>query len=163
MKSVTDINPGRKLPEAFICPQTNFHLRSKRIPNSGFKDSCSFEFGYLVESELRVVGGKERRLQKKTPLSYLTAPQADGTSGDGTGGTTGGNTGGNTTPATPPAAVTTTLATSCLRLTVEPSKRRGGKKKDGMLTGNAVGILSFFYLGDKRFGGMEKYSYLCGD
>jgi len=29
------------------------------------------------------VGGKERRVQKKTPISYLLAPQADGNGGEG--------------------------------------------------------------------------------
>ena len=36
-----------------------------------------FEWGYLVESEVRTVGGKQKRFQKKTPLSYVLAPQAD--------------------------------------------------------------------------------------
>ena len=36
-----------------------------------------FEFGYLVESEVRTVGGKEKRYQKKTPLSYVLAPAPD--------------------------------------------------------------------------------------
>jgi hypothetical protein len=40
-----------------------------------------FEFGYLVESEVRTVGGKQKRYQKKTPLSYVLAPQADGNGG----------------------------------------------------------------------------------
>ena len=52
-----------------------------------------FEFGYLVESEVRIVNGKERRVQKKTPLNYVLAPAADGTSGGGSDGT---NQGGGT-------------------------------------------------------------------
>jgi hypothetical protein len=36
-----------------------------------------FEFGYVVESEKRTVNGKEKRVQKKTPISYVLAPQAD--------------------------------------------------------------------------------------
>ena len=35
------------------------------------------EWGYLVESEVRTVGGKQKRFQKKTPLSYVLAPTAD--------------------------------------------------------------------------------------
>ena len=50
-----------------------------------------------VESEKRTVNGKERRFQNKTPLSFILAPAADGTtSGGDTGGSTGGNTGGST-------------------------------------------------------------------
>ena len=41
------------------------------------KKECVFEWGYLVESEVRTVGGKEKRFQKKTPLSYVLAPTAD--------------------------------------------------------------------------------------
>ena len=35
-----------------------------------------FEFGYVVESEKRTVNGKEKRVQKKTPISYVLAPAA---------------------------------------------------------------------------------------
>ena len=35
--------------------------------------------------EKRTVGGKEKRVQKKTPISYLLAPTADNTAG-GEGG-----------------------------------------------------------------------------
>jgi hypothetical protein len=42
-----------------------------------------FEFGYLVESEVRIVGGKEKRYQKKTPLSYVLAPAPDNAGGNG--------------------------------------------------------------------------------
>ena len=36
-----------------------------------------FEYGYVVQSEIRTVNGKQRRVQKKTPISYLMAPAAD--------------------------------------------------------------------------------------
>ena len=36
-----------------------------------------FEFGYVVESEIRTVDGKQKRVQKKTPISYLMAPAPD--------------------------------------------------------------------------------------
>ena len=41
------------------------------------KKECVFEWGYLVESEVRTVGGKQKRFQKKTPLTYVLAPAAD--------------------------------------------------------------------------------------
>ena len=45
------------------------------------KKECVFEWGYLVESEVRTVGGKEKRFQKKTPLTYVLAPTADNAGG----------------------------------------------------------------------------------
>ena len=65
-----------------------------------------FTFGYLVESEKRTVNGKVRRVQKKTPISYLLAPVGDNAgggnggsqSGDGSqsgGGTNSGGSGGD--------------------------------------------------------------------
>lgn len=76
------------------------NTKGEKLTSRALKDECLFEFGYLVESEKRIVGGKERRVQKKTPLSYLLAPTADGGSdgsgNSGSGGTTGGGTtGGN--------------------------------------------------------------------
>ena len=54
-------------------------------PNEAFKEQCVFEYGYVVESEVRTVGGKPKRFQKKTPISYVLAPQADGNGGGGNG------------------------------------------------------------------------------
>jgi nucleoid DNA-binding protein len=71
------------------------NTKGEKLTSRAFKAECLFEWGYLVESEKRTVNGKERRVQKKTPLSYILAPEDDGTEGggDNTGG--GGNTGGN--------------------------------------------------------------------
>ena len=78
------------------------NTKGEKLTSRALKEDCIFTFGYLVESEKRTVNGKEKRFQKKTPLSYVLAPSADGgTSGGGTtgGGTTpGGNTGGNDNP-----------------------------------------------------------------
>ena len=60
------------------------NTKGEKLTSRAFKDECIFEFGYLVESEVRTVGGKEKRFQKKTPLSYVLAPTADN-SGDGNG------------------------------------------------------------------------------
>ena len=51
-----------------------------------------------MESEVRMVGGKERRVQKKTPISYLLAPAADGNGGGNNGGSSqnGGTQSGGT-------------------------------------------------------------------
>ena len=71
--------------------------KGEKLTSRAMKDECLFTFGYLVESEKRIIDGKEKRIQKKTPISYILAPEADGTTGGETGGgSTGGNTGGNT-------------------------------------------------------------------
>ena len=59
--------------------------KGEKLTSRAMKDECVFTFGYLVESEKRTVNGKVRRVQKKTPLSYLLAPQADGNGGGGNG------------------------------------------------------------------------------
>ena len=51
--------------------------KGEKLTSRALKDECVFEFGYVVESEKRTVNGKERRVQKKTPISYLTAPAPD--------------------------------------------------------------------------------------
>ena len=61
------------------------NTKGEKLTSRAFKDECIFEFGYLVESEVRTVGGKEKRFQKKTPLTYVLAPTADN-SGDGGNG-----------------------------------------------------------------------------
>jgi nucleoid DNA-binding protein len=61
------------------------NTKGEKLTSRAFKEQCVFEFGYVVESEVRTVDGKERRVQKKTPISYLTAPQADNNGGGGNG------------------------------------------------------------------------------
>ena len=51
--------------------------KGEKLTSRAFKEQCIFEYGYLVESEVRTVGGKQRRFQKKTPIAYATAPAAD--------------------------------------------------------------------------------------
>ena len=75
-----------------------------------------------MESEVRAVNGKERRVQKKTLISYLTAPGADSNGGGGNGGGSsqnggtqsgGSQSGGNsqsTTLASPTISGTTPFA-----------------------------------------------------
>ena len=68
------------------------NIKGEKLTSRAFKEQCVFEFGYLVESEVRTVGGKERRVQKKTPISYLLAPASDGNSGGSNGGSQNGGT-----------------------------------------------------------------------
>ena len=76
-------------PEAMINGiKINFNpenSKGEQLTSRAFKDQCIFEFGYLVESEVRTVAGKQKRFQKKTPLTYVLAPTADN-SGDGGNG-----------------------------------------------------------------------------
>ena len=80
------------------------NTKGEKLTSRALKEDCIFTFGYLVESEVRIVNGKQRRFQKKTPLSYVMAPVADNAGGGGNGGTQSGggtnqgggtNTGGN--------------------------------------------------------------------
>ena len=76
-------------PEAMINGiKINFNpenSKGEKLTSRALKDDCIFTFGYLVESEIRTVGGKEKRFQKKTPLTYVLAPEADGNGGGGNG------------------------------------------------------------------------------
>ena len=76
-------------PEAMINGiHINFNpenSKGEKLTSRALKDDCIFTFGYLVESEIRTVGGKEKRFQKKTPLTYVLAPTADN-AGDGGNG-----------------------------------------------------------------------------
>ena len=51
--------------------------KGEKLTSRALKEDCIFTYGYLVQSEIRTVGGKQKRFQKKTPLSYVLAPQAD--------------------------------------------------------------------------------------
>ena len=53
------------------------NIKGEKLTSRAFKEECVFEFGYLVESEVRTVGGKEKRYQKKTPIAYVLAPQGE--------------------------------------------------------------------------------------
>ena len=53
------------------------NTKGEKLTSRALKDDCIFTFGYLVESEVRTVNGKQKRYQKKTPLTYVLAPEAD--------------------------------------------------------------------------------------
>ena len=61
------------------------NTKGEKLTSRAFKEQCVFEYGYVVESEVRTVGGKQKRYQKKTPLSYVLAPAADNAGGGGNG------------------------------------------------------------------------------
>ena len=53
------------------------NTKGEKLTSRAFKEQCIFEYGYVVQSEIRTVGGKQRRVQKKTPITYVLAPAAD--------------------------------------------------------------------------------------
>ena len=59
------------------------NTKGEKLTSRAFKEQCIFEYGYLVQSEIRTVNGKKRRVQQKTPIYYLMAPQADNAGGNG--------------------------------------------------------------------------------
>ena len=71
------------------------NTKGEKLTSRAFKAECLFEWGYLVESIKRTVNGKERRFQNKTPLSFILAPEADGTEGGSTGGSQSGSGSGS--------------------------------------------------------------------
>ncbi|MBO5632811.1 MAG: hypothetical protein J5965_27465 [Aeriscardovia sp.] len=83
--------------------------KDEELTSKKFKDQCSLQFAYLVETIKKVIGGKEKTYTLRTPLSAWGIAQADdegtseesGTSQSGSDSgstTTGGNSGsGGTT------------------------------------------------------------------
>ena len=78
------------------------NAQGEEITSKKFKDQCSLQFAYLVETIKKTIGGKEKSYTLRTPLSAWGIVDAEGeeTGGGGSdnngGGTnTGGNSGGN--------------------------------------------------------------------
>ena len=76
------------------------NAQGEEITSKKFKDQCSLQFAYLVETIKKTISGKEKSYTLRTPLSAWGIVDADGDdsgSNDNTGGgsNTGGNTGGN--------------------------------------------------------------------
>ncbi len=84
------------------------NAQGEEITSKKFKDQCSLQFAYLVETIKKVIGGKEKSYTLRTPLSAWSIVQSDdeGTGEEGgtslNGGTnssgssqSGSNTGGS--------------------------------------------------------------------
>ena len=92
------------------------NAQGEEITSKKFKDQCSLQFAYLVETIKKVIGGKEKSYTLRTPLSAWGIVQSEDEgstqnggsansgstnsgsnsgSGTNTGGSTGGNTSGN--------------------------------------------------------------------
>ena len=59
--------------------------KGEKLTSRALKDECVFSFGYVVQSEVRTINGKKKRFQKKTPITYVLAPEADNNGGGGNG------------------------------------------------------------------------------
>lgn len=68
--------------------------KDEEITSKKFKDQCSLQFAYLVETIKKVIGGKEKSYTLRTPLSAWGIAQADDEDGDGGNGG-GSDTGGS--------------------------------------------------------------------
>ena len=78
------------------------NAQGEKITSKKFKDQCSLQFAYLVETIKKTISGKEKSYTLRTPLSAWGIVDAEGeeTGGGGSdnnggGSNTGGNTGGN--------------------------------------------------------------------
>ena len=54
------------------------NAQGEEITSKKFKEQCSLEFAYLVETFKKVIGGKEKSYTLRTPLSAWEIAQADG-------------------------------------------------------------------------------------
>ena len=57
------------------------NTKGEQLTSRALKKECVFEWGYVVESVVRTIGGKKKRFQNKTPISFVLAPQADNAGG----------------------------------------------------------------------------------
>ena len=74
------------------------NAQGEEITSKKFKDQCSLQFAYLVETIKKKINGKDKSYTLRTPLSAWDIVQSDDPSAPSTGsGTeeTGGNGGGN--------------------------------------------------------------------
>ena len=106
--TVTSVTGGAASIEEALRKGVNFvfipeNSKDEEITSKKFKDQCSLQFAYLVETIKKVIGGKEKSYTLRTPLSAWGIAQAEDEGGDGGSGgdsnigssTSGGsNTGG---------------------------------------------------------------------
>ncbi len=68
------------------------NVQGEEITSKKFKEQCSLQFAYLVETFYKVVGGKKKSYTLRTPLSAWDIAQADD---EGTGENSGSNGSGS--------------------------------------------------------------------
>ena len=87
------------------------NAQGEEITSKKFKDQCSLQFAYLVETFKKVIGGKEKSYTLRTPLSAWGIVDAEADSdenggGDNGGGDNGGGDNGGENPSPTPTPST---------------------------------------------------------
>ena len=64
------------------------NTKGEKLTSKALKADCIFEWGYVIKSMKKTIGGKEKRYQQKTPISTygIATATPDGTSGEGGNG-----------------------------------------------------------------------------
>ena len=76
------------------------NAQGEEITSKKFKEQCSLQFAYLVETIKKTIGGKEKSYTLRTPLSAWGIVDADGEE-TGNGGENTDNSGSNTNNTNP--------------------------------------------------------------
>ena len=71
------------------------NAQGEEITSKKFKEQCSLQFAYLVETFKKTVGGKEKSYTLRTPLSAWGIVDADSEEENGSSGSNGSHTGEN--------------------------------------------------------------------
>ncbi len=71
------------------------NAQGEEITSKKFKDQCSLQFAYLVETVKKVIGGKEKSYTLRTPLSAWGIISADEEGSEGSEGSENGQNGGS--------------------------------------------------------------------
>ena len=60
------------------------NTKGEKLTSKALKAECIFEWGYVIKSLKKTIGGKERRYQEKTPIATygIATAQPDANSGD---------------------------------------------------------------------------------
>ena len=92
---------GRYYPEAES--KETLSTKGEEITSKKFKDQCSLQFAYLVETIKKVIGGKEKSYTLRTPLSAwgIVDAEADTEGGSDNQGSGSFDTGGGNSSTIP--------------------------------------------------------------
>ena len=61
------------------------NTKGEKLTSKALKEACIFEWGYVIKSVKKMIGGKEKRYQEKTPISTygIATAEPDTTPGQG--------------------------------------------------------------------------------
>lgn len=89
----------------------NPNAQGEEITSKKFKDQCSLQFAYLVETFYKTIGDKKKSYTLRTPLSAWEIAQSDSEEGsDGSGSGSDSGSSDNPTPRPLQAAATAAKA-----------------------------------------------------